>query len=144
MKRIQKIAMLMLIVFTCAFIVSAVAISIIYAKYGFPKAWAGLGFMGLAGIGGLAQLIFKKDPEKVECDERDRYIQRIAALAGFGMAYIVVGIATMGPFIILGPNIPITTNWLPLIFGFAGFAHFYAWSIAILAQYGWRSHNGKN
>lgn len=143
MKRIQKIAMFLLIVFTCAFIISAVAISIIYAKYGFPKAWAGLGFMGLAGIGGLAPLFFKKDPGKAEFDERDRYIQRRAALAGFGMAYLVVGIATMGPFTILGPNAPITTNWLPLIFGAAGMTNFYAWSIVILTQYGWRSEGGQ-
>ena len=99
--------------------------------------------MGLAGIGGLAQLFFKKDPGKVEYDERDREIQRRAALAGFGMAYLVVGIVTMGPFIILGPNSPITTNWLPLIFGAAGITHFYTWSIAILTQYGWKSEGGQ-
>ncbi|MCK5226226.1 MAG: hypothetical protein KAQ89_05870 [Planctomycetes bacterium] len=138
MKRIQKIAMFMFAALTFALIVSAVAVAIIYTKYGFPKALAGLGFMGIAGIGGLAQLFFKKDPEKVEYDERDQYIQSRAALAGFATAYLVVGIATIGPFIILGPNEPITTNWLPLIFVAAGITHFYVWSIAILAQYGWR------
>ena len=77
-----------------------------------------------------------------ELRDRIQAIQRKAALAGFAMAYLVVGMATMGPFIILGPNAPITTNWLPLIFGAAGFTHFYAWSIAILAQYGWRNRDG--
>ena len=141
MKRIQKIAIFIFATFTCAFIISAAAIAIIYVKYGFPIAWAGLGFMGITGIGGLAQLFFKKDPGEVEYDERDREIQRKAALAGFALAYLVVGLVTMGPFIILGPNAPITTNWLPLIFMAAGFAHFYSWSIAILTQYGWRNKN---
>ena len=141
MKRIQKIAMFMFVVFTCALILTAIAIAVAYAKFGFPGAWGGFGFMGITGIGGLAQLFFKKDPEKVEYDERDHYIQKKAALAGFALAYLVVGIATMGPFIILGPNTPITTNWLPLIFGAAGLTHFYSWSIAILTQYGWRNKN---
>ncbi|MBN2456471.1 MAG: hypothetical protein JXB29_08070 [Sedimentisphaerales bacterium] len=141
MKRIQKIAMFMFVTFTCALITTALAIAVVYAKYGFPKAWGSLGFMGIAGIGGLAQLFFKKDPGKVEYDERDRQIQRRAALTGFALAYLIVGLATMLPFTILGPNTPITTNWLPLIFGAAGLTHFYSWSIAILTQYGWRNKN---
>ena len=141
MKRIQKIAMFIFVTLTCAFIVSALAVAVAYTKFGFPRAWGGLGFMGIAGIGGLAQLFFKKDPGKVEHDERDRYIQRRAALAGFALFYLVVGIATMGPFIILGPNVQITTNYLLTIFGAAGLINFYAWSIAILTQYGWRNKN---
>ena len=141
MKRIQKIAMFMFIALTCAFIVSALALAVTYAKYGFPRAWGSLGFMGLAGIGGLAPLFFKKDPGKVEYDERDRQIQRRAALTGFALAYLIVGLATMVPYTILGPRIPITTSWLPPIFGAAGLTHFYSWSIAILTQYGWRNKN---
>ncbi len=144
MKRIQKIAMFIFVTVTCALIVSALAVTVVYAKYGFPNAWGGLGFMGIAGISGLAQLVFKKDPGKIEYDERDRDIQRKAALAGFAMAYLVVGITTMVPFTILGPRAPITTSWLPLIFGAAGITHFYSWSIAILTQYGWKSEGGKN
>ena len=141
MKRIQKIAMFIFVTVTCALVVSALAVTVAYFKIGFPRAWGGLGFMGITGIGGLAQLFFKKDPGKVEYDERDHYIQKRAALAGFALAYLVVGIVTMGPFIIIGPNAPITTNWLPLIFGAAGITHFYTWSIAILTQYGWRNKN---
>lgn len=141
MKRIQKMAMFIFIVLTCAFIITGLALAITYAKFGFPRAWGSLGFMGIVGIGGLASLVFKKDPGEVQCDERDREIQSKAALVAFALAYLVVGIATMGPFIILGPNAPITTTWLPLIFGAAGLTHFYSWSIAILAQYGWRNKN---
>ncbi len=141
MKRIQKIAMFFLVVLSFAIVLSVVAVLILYFKYDFPRAWAGLGFMGVGGFAGFARMIFKKDPGKVECDERDRGIQRRSAIAGFGAAYMVVGISTMGPFIIIGPNAPITTNWLPLIFGAAGLTNFYAWSIAILTQYGWRTKN---
>ena len=135
--------MFIFVTITCALILTAIAIAVAYAKIGFPRAWGGLGFMGLTGIGGLAPMFFKKDPGKVECDERDRALQKRAALSGFAMAYLVVGIATMGPFTILGSNTPITTNWLPLIFGAAGITHFYSWSIAILTLYGWRKKNNE-
>ena len=141
MKRIQKIALFIFIVFTCALILTAIAVTVAYAKLGFPRAWGGLGFMGIAGIGGLAQMFFKKDPGKIENDERDNYIQKRASHISFAMAYLAVGIVTMGPFFILGPNAKITTNTLPLIFGAAGLTNFYTWSIAILTQYGWRNKN---
>ena len=137
MRRIQKIAMFVLVVLSCAFLFTALAVWVGYVKYGFPRAWAGLGFMGIAGFGGFAPSLFKKDPG-VECDERDRLIQRRAALAGFGTAYLVVGLATMGPFFVLGPGDEIGTFWLTMIFGAAGLSHMYCWSIAILIQYGWR------
>lgn len=138
MRRIQKIAMFVFVILTCTFFITAAGIAILYAKYGFPKAWSGMGFLGIAGIVGLAQLLFKKDTEKVECDERDQQIQRKSALTGFMTAYLVVGLATMLPFIILGYDAVIKTHWLPLIFMAAGLSHFYSWSIAILTQYGWR------
>lgn len=138
MRRIQKIAMFIFVVLTLAMLLSAGAIGVLYLKYGFPKAWAALGFMGLSGLAGLAPLIFRKDSERVECDERDREIQRKAALVAFAMAYLVVGLATMVPFTVLGPDRTIGIHWLPMIFGAAGITHFYTWSIAILTQYGWR------
>lgn len=144
MKQIQKIAIFIFVVLTSALATSAVAIAILYAKYGFPKAWSGFACMGLVGITGLTPLLFKKDPSKIEYDERDYEIQRKAALVGFGMAFLVVGMATMVPFMILGPHSSIAVFWLPQIFGAAGITNYYAWSIAILAQYGWRSNKDEN
>ena len=144
MNRTQKIAMFVFVALTCALIIGAAAVAVMYAKYGFPRALTGFSFIGLAGIGGLAPLFFKKDPGKIKYDERDRDIQRKSAFTGFAMAYLVVGIATMGPFTFLGPNTTITTSWLPPIFGAAGFTYFYAWSIAILARYGWRDKGEKS
>lgn len=141
MRRIQKMAMYVFVTLTCTFIITAISIAILYAKYGFPKAWSGMGFLGIAGIAGLAQLLFKKDQQKIQYDERDQQIQQKSALTGFMAAYLVVGLSTMLPFIILGYDAVIQTHWLPLIFMAAGLTHFYSWSIAILTQYGWRNKN---
>jgi len=141
MNRTQKIVWLMVIAISIGMVAGCTAFGVLYFKVGMPKALAGFGFVGIAGLGGLGPLIFRKDKGAVAFDERDREIQRKSALAGFALAYLVVGIATMGPFTILGPRAPITTSWLPTIFGAAGITHFYAWSIAILVQYGRRNKN---
>jgi len=101
-----------------------------------PKALAGLGFLGITGLGGLGPLIFGKDKGKVMCDERDRLINYRAALAGFGAAYIVTGLMCMLPFFILGYEATISITWLPMIFVAPGLTLFFVHSIAILVQYG--------
>ncbi|MHC4747996.1 MAG: hypothetical protein ACYS18_11885 [Planctomycetota bacterium] len=63
-------------------------------------------------------------------------INRRAALAGFGTSYLLVGLACMIPFFILGPKASISVIWLPYIFGGAGLSMFFVHSVAILAQYG--------
>ncbi|MHC4150654.1 MAG: hypothetical protein ACYSSP_00970 [Planctomycetota bacterium] len=131
MKRIQKIAWFFVVTITVSIVLTLIAISILYAKYGFPKAIAGFSTMGLVGVAGFSPLIFKKDKGKVIFDERDRIIKRRAALAGFGMSYLVVGLACMIPFSVLGPKASISVSWLPNIL-------FYIHSLAILVQYGWR------
>ena len=102
----------------------------------FAKSMAGLGFLGIAGIGGLGPLVFKKDKDQVACDERDRIINHKAATVGFTAAYLVVGIACMLPFCILGPNSLISVFWLPMIFMGAGISSCFTRSVAILIQYG--------
>ncbi|MHC4278842.1 MAG: hypothetical protein ACYSUJ_01640 [Planctomycetota bacterium] len=146
MKRIQKIAWFFVVTITVSIVLTLIAISILYAKYGFPKAIAGFSTMGLVGVAGFSPLIFKKDKGKVIFDdkgkvifdERDRIIKRRAALAGFGMSYLVVGLACMIPFSVLGPKASISVSWLPNIFGAAAITMFYIHSLAILVQYGWR------
>jgi hypothetical protein len=99
---------------------------------------AGLAFIGIAGFGGLASLIFKKDPGKVTCDERDRLINNRAAIAAFASVYLVTGLACMLPFFVLGPATTISVVWLPDIFLAAGLTAFFVHSIVILVQYGWK------
>ena len=144
MNRVQKIAWSLVITTLSGFILSCIAVAILYVKFGMPKAVAGLGFMGVAGLGGFSPLIFKKDKGKVIFDERDRLIRRRAALAGFTAAYLVVGLACMIPFFVLGPKANVSVIWLPMIFMGAGISHFFVHSVVILEQYGRKGKGEKS
>jgi hypothetical protein len=138
MRRIQKMALLIFVAISTAILLSIVAVIIGFFIVGMPRALAGLGFMGIAGIGGLGPLVFRKDKGKVEYDERDKQIQQRAALIQFACAYLFTGLACMIPFFVLGPNTKIQAHWLADVFGGTGLVAFYSWSIAILSQYGWK------
>ena len=143
MNRAQKIAWSLVIAISLGFAISCIAIAILYVKVGMPKALAGLGFMGIAGLGGFSPLIFQTEKGKVTLDERDRLINRRAALAGFGTSYLLVGLACMIPFFILGPKASISVSWLPYIFGGVGLNMFFVHSVAILIQYGRGGKDGE-
>ena len=145
MNRIQKMAWWMVIWISAGAILAAIAVAVSYFIIGMPWsiARAGLAFLGIAGFGGLASLIFKKDPGKVTCDERDRLINKRAAIAAFASAYLVTGLACMLPFFILGPAATISVVWLPDIFMAAGLTAFFVHSVAILVQYGWRAKDNE-
>jgi len=136
MNRIQKISLWMIVFITIAVICAATAVIILYGKYGMPKAAAGLAFLGIAGLAGIGPAVFRKDAGANVPDERDRLISKNAATAGFATAYAVTGFACMLPFSLLGPKASIEVTWLPLIFAGAGLSHFFAYSAAILIQYG--------
>lgn len=140
MNRVQKMALFVFINLTVAIVVSGSAVAILYFR-DVSGAWRGLGLLALAGISGVAPVIFKEDRQNVGYDERDRCFGQRAALAGFGGAYLVVGLTTMLPFMILGPGGQIDTGWLPMIFLTALITNFYVWSIAILTQYGLWNQN---
>jgi Na+/proline symporter len=141
MNRMQKIAWWLVACISIAMIISLIAVAIAYSKVGMPKALIGFSFLGIAGIGGLAPLVFPKDKGKVTCDERDIQINRRAALAGFGASYLVTGLACMLPFTILGYQASISVCWLPNIFMAAGLTSFFVHSVAILVQYGFKEKN---
>ena len=143
MNRAQKIAWSFVVTISIAFLLSCIAIAILYIKVGMPKALAGLGFMGIAGLGGFSPLIFRKDTGKVIFDERDKLIKRRAALAGFGASYLFVGLACMIPFSILGPKASISVTWLPNIFMGTGLSLFFVTSVAVLVQYGRGGKDGE-
>ena len=72
MNRLQKIAWFNLVFAGLAVMASLVAVAVIGGLYGWPKAFAGFGFLGIAGLGALALLIYKKPQNQaVELDERD-------------------------------------------------------------------------
>ena len=144
MNRAQKTAWLLVITISAGFVLSCIAVVILYIKTGMPTALAGFMFMAVAAFGGLGPLIFKKDKGNITFDERDKSIKRRAALAGFGTSYLLVGLACMIPFFILGPKASISVIWLPYIFGGAGLSMFFVHSVAILIQYGWTGKGEKS
>ena len=128
----------MVICIGIASILSAVTITILYFKIGFPRAWAGWGFMGVAGIAGFAPIIFKKDPGPVQCDERDRLINLKAARAGFAISYGVFGLLCMGIWdYYRHQNVEtISIHILPQLFMAAGITAFFTHVLTILILYG--------
>lgn len=136
MNRMQKIACLFVVTIALAVIFSVAATMFLYVMIGMPGAQAGFAFLGIAGLGGLGPLVFKKDEGAITCDERDQVINRRAALAAFATAYLFVGLVCMLPFFVLGPNGSISVIWLPMIFMGAALVTFFIHSMAILIQYG--------
>jgi flagellar basal body-associated protein FliL len=138
MNRVQKMSWLMVITIGIAVVLSAITVGSLYYLFGFPVAWAGLAFLGLSGLGGLGQAIFKKDPGPVQMDERDREIVFKAHRASMALSYLVFGLLSMG---IWGAYHyskieTISINVLPLIFGAAGLTAFFFNSLGILILYG--------
>jgi len=136
MNRAYKIARFTVIVITVSCLLSGATCLIIYLKMGLPKASAGLAFMSIISLLGFTPFMYKKDQGSIQCDERDIEINRRAALAGFCTAYLVMGVACMLPFFILGPKGTTSVQWLPMIFMGGGLCHGLVHSITILAQYG--------
>jgi hypothetical protein len=138
MNRIQKISWLMVVTIGIAVICSAVAITTWYFKYGFPKAWTGLSFLGIAGLGGLGPLLFRKDPGPVGADERDRLINLKAARGSFALSYLVFGLLCMGiwEYCRLHDKFVISIEVLPLVWGIAALTAFFSHALIILILYG--------
>ena len=146
MNRAQKMAWFMLIAIVVALTLSVLAVSILYFVFGLPisRALGGFGFIGVAGLGGLAPLLFKKDKNKVQYDERDLLIQRTASLAGYSIFWFLFVLAAMIPFFVLGPKGSISVKYLPaMVFG-GMITVMLAQSIVTLEQYGWRSKGEKS
>ena len=138
MNRIQKISWLMVVTHAIAITASVIAVALLYPRFGFPKASAGLAFIAIAGIGGLGPLIFKKDPGPIQTDERDRLLQLSAACGGFGLSYLLFGLLCMGIWLYCRSKAieTISINALPCIFGAAGITFFLSNAIIILILYG--------
>lgn len=138
MNRIQKISWVMMIAIGIAVVCSAAAITIWYLQYGFPKAWAGLAFLGIAGIGGLGPILFRKDPGPVGADERDNFINLTAARGSFALSYLVFGLLSMGiwEYCRLHDTFVISIEVLPLVWIIAAMMAFFSHAMIILTLYG--------
>ena len=139
MNRVQKVAWFLVITFLAAVVVSCIAVLVLYFyfKIGMPRAMAGLCFIGLAGFGGLAPLIFKKDKGAVTYDERDKMIHLKASRAAFAIFFIAMSLlAFVAVPLLRGANGNITVKELWLLFAIATFPFWLAWSIMVLMLYG--------
>lgn len=141
MNRAQKTAWLLVITISAGFVLSCIAVVILYIKSGMPTALAGFAFMAVAGLGGLGPSIFKKDKGNVTFDERDKLIKEKAKLAGFTASFLFAGLACMTPFFIFGPKASISVSWLPNIWAGTFLTAFFIHSIAVLVQYGREEKN---
>ena len=136
MNRAQKTAWLLVITISAGFVLSCIAVAILYVKSGMPTALAGFMFMAVAAFGGLGPSIFKKDKGNITFDERDKLIKEKAKLAGFTASFLFAGLACMTPFFIFGPKASISVSWLPNIWMGTFMIAFFVHSVAILIQYG--------
>lgn len=138
MNRTQKMAWWMMVWMGAGMITAGIAVLILYFKVGFPKAWSGLGFLGLCGFGGLAPLVFKKDPGPVQFDERDRDIQLKSARAGFAISYLVFGLLAMGIWTYCRRQgmSAVSIEVLPMIWGLTAITCFFCQALMTLLLYG--------
>ena len=71
MNRLQKMAWYNLIVVASVLMITAGVIVVLSWKFGWPRARAGLGFMGLFGLCGLSAVLFRRKKGEVDFDERE-------------------------------------------------------------------------
>ena len=142
MNRAQKIAVFNLVVLGTASLLTAIAIITLYYRVGWPKAAAGLAFIGIGGLGGFAPLIFKKDPGAVAYDERDILINRTATLGGFAVSYLWFCLSGTAFVMLLTPEL-LKKFGLPLMIFGGMFVVWIVHSIMILVQYGRGGDNGE-
>jgi hypothetical protein len=139
MNRAQKMAWFTLVVLGLALGLSVAAFCVGYFILGVPaeRAAAGFGFIGIMGFVGLTPILFRKDKDKVPCDERDLTIHRKATIAAYGTFWLLFVAAAMVPWFITGPNGTIPISYLPwMVFG-GMFVVMLVQAIITLTQYGW-------
>lgn len=145
MNRAQKIAWFTLVMLVLALGLSVAAFGVAYFILGVPagRAAGGFGFIGIMGFSGLAPLLFKKDKDQLQLDERDLLIKRRVMLGAYSIFWPLFVLAAMAPWFIKGPQGMITVNYLPwMVFG-GMFVVMLVQAIATLEQYGWRGQREK-
>jgi hypothetical protein len=146
MNRHQKVAWFTLVMEAIALGLSLVAFGAAYLIFGLPahRAAGGFGFLGIMGFAALSPLLFKKDRDKVQLDERDLLIKRKAMLAAYAIFWVLFVLAAMVPFSILGPHGKVGVWYLAwMVFG-GMFVVMLVQSIVILEEYGRGGKGEKN
>ena len=141
MNRWQKIAWFNVIVIAVVPAITAATIAVLYFKYGFPKALAGLGPLGFMGFLGLPTLLFRQKKDHVDFDERDMLIHHKSIVAAYSIFFPVFTAACMIPWFIFGSKTSVSLVVLPIMLGVFGIFLTLVQSTAILIQY---SRSNKN
>lgn len=138
MNRAQKTAWWMVVWMGAGMLAAGIAVGVLYFKFGFPKAWVGLSFLGITGFSGLAPILFRKDPGSVQFDERDHAIQLKSTRAGLAMSYLVFGLLAMGIWEYCRTHgmTTVSIEVLPLIWGLAAITCFFGQALMTLILYG--------
>ena len=145
MNRLRKIAWFNLIMVSLALGLSVITFCIGYFVFHAPanRAAAGFGFIGILGLTGLTHVLFRKDKNKVQFDERDTAIHRKAVGLAYAIFWVLFVAAAMIPWFIIGPNGVIVVNYLPwMVFG-GMCVVMLVQSIVILNEYGWRKNENE-
>ena len=123
--------------------ISCGAVIILALTVGMPKAWLGMGFMGLMALG---QLIPRKeeDRNKVQFDERDLLIQKRASFCGYCASYGFFVAFSMVNYSVVGKGGLVSVNILPIMVIGGVVVLLLVQSVTILIQYGWRNKGEKS
>jgi hypothetical protein len=145
MNRAQQIARFNLIVILTSLVLSTIAVSVLYFVVSLPmrRAVGGFGFIGICGLMGLSPFLYKKEGDKVSFDERDLMIMRNASLGAYSIFWVLLVLAAMIPFFVLGPKGMVSVKYLAaMVFG-GMIIVVLVQSVITLGAYGW-GVKGKN
>ena len=144
MNRGKKIALYNLIVLIAGLTIAGAAVGILAIVYGMPKALAGLGFLGTAGLVGLSPILFRRRAGQLAFDERDLLIYNRASLVAYSVFWVLFTAACMIPWWILETGASIRVVVLPCMLAGGFVIVQLIQSIAILVQYGWTGKGEKS
>ncbi len=142
MNRYQRIAWFNLIVIVGTLVLGATAITVEFRLRGYST--MGLFFLAPLALLKFTPRLFTKpqSPDIVVTDERDDLIlSRAVTQAWSAFWWVFVGSCFL-LWALVGPEKSVPTMALPLMALAGGLFHKVAWSVAILVQYGWGSHDG--
>lgn len=145
MNRLQRIARFNFIVVLTALVLSGVTIFVFHFIVGLPiqRALGGFGFIGICGLTGFSNLIYRKKREAVSFDERDLMIQRKATIGAYSIFWFLFVLAAMIPFFVLGPDGVVSVKYLAaMVFG-GMTTVMLVQSIVTLEEYGWRNNDNE-
>ncbi len=134
MKRIQKIAWSFVISMTLAMVLCILAFAARLLNFCSPMLFIYLA-AGAMGVGVFVAFRVKPDKGAVMIDERDKLIEKNAALAGFGIVWLVAILAFI-LFFAIAPNAKISSREAILLFAAVVLGYPYVMFISILIQYG--------